>query len=159
MGARTHAHSLSSMSRIVLDTNCLLQILPSKSPFHKIWENVLSGGTCLCVNSEILYEYEEILSQKTTPGIAHNVVEAIARLHTTVFQETHIHFALIKQDVDDNKFVDCAIVTGARYVVTNDSHFDILRQIDWPKVDIITLKDFMKETVAKSHSQQDDGKK
>lgn len=133
------------MNRIVLDTNCLLQILPSKSPFHKIWDGVLNGAISLCVNSEILYEYEEIVSQKTTADIAHNVVEAIARLHSTVFQETHIHFGLITQDVDDNKFVDCAIVTGARYVVTNDSHFDVLNEIDWPKVEVITLIDYLKE--------------
>lgn len=133
------------MNRIVLDTNCLLQILPTRSPFHQMWNDILSGGVSLCVNSEILYEYEEILSQKTTAEIAHNVVEAIARLASTVFQESYIHFALIEQDVDDNKFVDCAIVTGARYVVTNDSHFDILKQIPWPKVDVITLNDFMKE--------------
>ena len=35
--------------------------------------------------------------------------------------------------------------TCARYVVTNDAHFDILKQIPWPKVDVITLKDFMQE--------------
>lgn len=133
------------MNRIVLDTNCLLQILPTKSPFHQIWDDVLFGSISLCVNSEILYEYEEILSQKTSAEIAHNVVEAIARLSSTVFQESYIHFALIEQDVDDNKFVDCAIVTSARYVVTNDAHFDILKQIPWPKVDVITLKDFMQE--------------
>ena len=136
------------MSRIVLDTNCLLQILPTKSPFHRVWNDVLNGSISLCVSTEILYEYEEILSQKTTSEIAHNVVVAIARLSSTVFQESYIHFALIEKDVDDNKFVDCAIVTGARYVVTNDSHFDVLRQIPWPKVDVITLKDFMKEVMA-----------
>lgn len=136
------------MNRIVLDTNCLLQILPTKSPFHRVWNDVLNGSISLCVSTEILYEYDEILSQKTTSQIAHNVVEAIARLSSTVFQESYIHFALIDNDVDDNKFVDCAIVTGARYVVTNDSHFDVLRQIPWPKVEVITLKDFMKEVTA-----------
>ncbi len=96
------------MRVIVLDTNCLLQSLPSRSPYHKIWTEVLSGRIRLCVNTEILNEYEEVLSQKTTPEIAHNVVEAIARLHTTIYQEVYVHFGLIKEDVDDNKFVDCA---------------------------------------------------
>lgn len=130
------------MRRIVLDTNCLLQTLPTNSPYHKIWTGVLFGEIALCVNTEILIEYEEILAQKTTKEIAHNVVEAIARLHTTEFQETYIHFGLIEQDVDDNKFVDCAVAADAEYIVTNDSHFNILKQIDWPKVAVLTIQEF-----------------
>ena len=68
------------MRRIVLDTNCLLQTLPVRSPYHKIWTDILCGKICLCVNTEILNEYEEILAQKMTKEIARNVVEAIARL-------------------------------------------------------------------------------
>ena len=130
------------MRRIVLDTNCLLQTLPTQSTYHKIWTNVLAGNICLCVNTEILNEYEEILAQKTTKKIAHNVVEAIARLHTTVYQEIYIHFGLIEQDVDDNKFVDCAIASKAEFIVTNDKHFNALKEMSWPKVLVLSIKEF-----------------
>lgn len=130
------------MRRIVLDTNCLLQALPTRSPYHKIWTSILCGDISLCVNTEILIEYEEILAQKTSKEIAHNVVEAIARLHTTLFQETYIHFGLIEQDVDDNKFVDCAVAADAEYIVANDTHFNVLKEIDWPKVAILTIQEF-----------------
>ncbi|MBQ4485356.1 MAG: putative toxin-antitoxin system toxin component, PIN family [Prevotella sp.] len=130
------------MRRIVLDTNCLLQALPTHSPYHKIWTDVLAGEICLCVNTEILIEYEEILTEKTTREIAKNVVEAIARLHTTIYQDVYIHFSLIKADPDDNKFVDCAVAADAEYIVTNNSHFNILKKIDWPKISIITIEDF-----------------
>lgn len=133
------------MRRVVLDTNCLLQSLPSKSPYHHVWEQVLKGSVVLCVNTEILNEYEEILSVKTTKEIARNVVEAIARLSTTYYQETYVHFGLIEQDVDDNKFVDCAIASNAEYIVTNDAHFSILRCIPWPKVSVIALQEFAKQ--------------
>ena len=75
-------------------------------------------------------------------GIAHNVVEAIARLHTTEFQEVFIHFGLIEADADDNKFVDCAVAADAEYIVTNDAHFNVLKQIDWPKLTVIAIKEF-----------------
>ena len=52
------------------------------------------------------------------------------------------HFNLIAADRDDNKFVDCAIMANARYIVTNDHHYDVLRQIDFPKVGVIKLIDF-----------------
>lgn len=102
----------------------------------------MNGQIQLCVNTEILNEYEEILSEKTTKEIAHNVVEAIARLSTTYFQDSYYHFGLITEDPDDNKFVDCAIAADAELIVTNDKHFDVLKTVAWPKLTIINLKEF-----------------
>ena len=133
------------MRFIVLDTNCLLQALPSKSPYHKIWEDVLEGKISLCVNTDILEEYEEVIARKSSPQIAHNVVEAIARLSTTTYQEVYMHFELLTEDVDDNKFVDCAVASNAEYIVTNDKHFAPLEQIQWPWIAIVTIKEFLKQ--------------
>ena len=133
------------MRYIVLDTNCLLQVLPSRSPYHKVWTDILEGRISLCVNTDILEEYEEILAQKATPEIAQNVVEAIANLTTTTMQNTYVHFELLPADSDDNKFVDCAIAAEAEYIVTNDKHFNPLRRIPWPKVEIIKLAEFIKQ--------------
>lgn len=130
------------MRRIVLDTNCLLQSLPSKSPYHKIWTDVLCGKISLCVNTEILDEYEEILSKKINSEVATNVVEAIARLHTTVYQEIYVHFNLIRDDADDNKFADCAVASGAEFIVTNDKHYNVLKRTPWPDVNVLNIKDF-----------------
>ena len=132
------------MRRIVLDTNCLLQSLPSKSPYHKIWTDILSGRISLCVNTEILDEYEEILSQKINSDVATNVVEAIARLHTTAYQEIYVHFGLIHDDEDDNKFADCAVASGAEFIVTNDKHYNILTKTPWPNIKVINVKEFIK---------------
>ena len=132
------------MRRIVLDTNCLLQSLPSKSPYHKIWSDVLGGKISLCVNTEILDEYEEILSQKINSEVATNVVEAIARLHTTVYQEIYVHFNLIRDDADDNKFADCAVASGAEFIVTNDKHYNVLKRTPWPDINVLNIKEFIK---------------
>lgn len=133
------------MRKIVLDTNCLLQSLPSRSPYHNVWESVLDGTVVLCVNTEILNEYEEIIAAKTSHDIAKNVVEAIARLSTTYYQEAFVHFGLIANDSDDNKFVDCAIASDAEYIVTNDKHFSVLSTIPWPKVSVIAIKEFAEQ--------------
>ncbi len=133
------------MRYIVLDTNCLLQALPSKSPYHKIWTDVLDGKISLCVNTDILEEYEEMIAQKSTPEIANNVVEAIANLTTTTMQNTYVHFELLPADSDDNKFVDCAVASDAEYIVTNDKHFNPLKEIPWPKVEIIKITEFIKQ--------------
>lgn len=142
-GEQNTCAPLIAMRHIVLDTNCLLQSLPSKSPYHQIWNDILHGKISLCVNTEILNEYEEVLAQKTNSDVATNVVETIARLHTTVYQEIYVHFGLIVEDEDDNKFVDCAVASSAELIVTNDKHFNVLKQLPWPKISIVNIKEFL----------------
>lgn len=52
---------------------------------------------------------------------------------------------LITRDPDDNKFVDCAIAGNVRFVVSNDRHFDELKEIDFPKVDILSADELLEE--------------
>ena len=54
-------------------------------------------------------------------------------------------FQLIEQDPDDNKFVDCAIIAGADYIVSEDAHFKVLSSIPYPKVKVTTLEEFLKD--------------
>jgi len=131
------------MRRVVLDTNCLLQALPSKSRYHKIWTDFLAGNYLLCVSNEVLTEYEEILAVHTSPEVAHNVVEAIARHPKICYRESYFHFHLLSHiDKDDDKFVDCAITAGADYIVTEDNHFNYLKEIPFPKLNVLTLDEF-----------------
>ena len=74
------------MRLIVLDTNALIQALPTRSQYHRIWTDFLNK--------------------------------------------------------DDDKFVDCAITAGADYIVTEDSHFDHLKKIPFPQLNVLTLDEF-----------------
>lgn len=131
------------MRYVVLDTNVLVQALPTRSRYHKIWTDFLAGRYCLCVSNEILSEYEEILGQHASPEVAHNVVEAIARHPQTLYRESYFHFHLLADvDKDDDKFVDCAITANADYIVTDDSHFNHLKQIPFPRLTVLTLDEF-----------------
>ena len=56
----------------------------------------------------------------------------------------YYHFGLIELDPDDNKFVDCAIAAHAKCIITNDRHYDILKEIDFPKVYVVNLIDYIK---------------
>ena len=52
---------------------------------------------------------------------------------------------LIKSDAYDDKFVDCAVACNAKFLVTEDRHFKILKQIPFPKVEVIGIKGLKKE--------------
>ena len=97
----------------------------------------------MCVTNEILEEYEEVLARNINPHLAQNVVSAILIRANVCMVNVFYKFALILQDMDDNKFVDCAIAANARYIVTQDRHFDILKEIDFPKINIVDIDTFV----------------
>lgn len=44
---------------------------------------------------------------------------------------------------DDDKFVDCAFAANATYIVSNDKHYDVLKEIDFPKILVLKLQEFL----------------
>lgn len=133
------------MGRIVLDTNCLIQSIPSKSRYHEVWMSFVKGENTLCVSNEILEEYAEILQRLTDLETSDYVIKTILNSPFVELVTPYFHFGLISVDPDDNKFVDCAISANARYIVTNDHHYDVLKTVDFPKVEIINIQDFFQE--------------
>jgi putative PIN family toxin of toxin-antitoxin system len=128
--------------KIVLDTNILLVSFSRKSPFYSIWESLLLGKYTLCVTTDILLEYEEIITNHTNYAVAEMILDAITDLPNLVYVNKYIFRDLIKQDPDDNKFVDCAIACNAKYIVSEDKHFKILKEILFPKVDVLRIYEF-----------------
>lgn len=128
--------------RIVLDTNCLLASLSRRGAYFNVWRGLQAGKYTLCVSNEILEEYEEIIAQKTNSVIASNVVQTLLNAPSVELIDAFFRFDLIKNDPDDNKFVDCAIAGNATFVVSNDSHFDVLKEIDFPKLILKSLQEF-----------------
>lgn len=132
------------MRRIVLDTNCLVMALPTQSPYHKIWSDFVKGNLEFCVSTEILFEYEEILAKKISQYFAEIVMNSLLNAPNLIRIEPQWRFNLINADPDDNKFVDCAICGNAEYIVSNDKHYAILNTIDFPVVNLLEIKDFVK---------------
>ncbi|MDR2204847.1 MAG: putative toxin-antitoxin system toxin component, PIN family [Flavobacteriaceae bacterium] len=133
------------MKHIVLDTNCLLACIGKSSKFHSIWTAFLSGKFYLCLSNEIVTEYEEIFSKKTSPAFAEMIIHIILNSENIVLVNPYYRFGLITTDPDDNKFVDCAVIASADYIVSNDVHFNILKTINFPKINVIRIEQFAGE--------------
>ncbi|MFN3851783.1 MAG: putative toxin-antitoxin system toxin component, PIN family [Spirosomataceae bacterium] len=61
----------------------------------------------------------------------------------TIFANRYFTFNLIFTDPDDNKFVDCAIASNADFIVTNDKHFDVLKELPYPHLNVISINEFI----------------
>jgi predicted nucleic acid-binding protein len=63
--------------KVVLDTNILLVSISPKSPYRWIFDAFLSETFSLCVTTDILAEYEEIIGRETTPEMASLTLQLI----------------------------------------------------------------------------------
>lgn len=135
------------MARIVLDTNCLIQCLPQKSKFHLVWESFETGQNVLCVSNSIIEEYVEIMQRLINVEVAEYVIKTIINSPFVEFITPFYQFHVIDTDLDDNKFVDCAVAARAKYIVTNDHHFDVVKKSVFPKVIVVSLQTFYNELI------------
>ena len=129
--------------KIVLDTNCLLVSLSTQSPHRCLWDAFLQERFTLCYSTEILQEYEEIF-MRYSPGLAIPIVEMLLKSPNIIKAIPYYKWGLIVADPDDNKFVDCALNVNADYIVTNDKHFNVLKDIDFPKIEVVDIDTFKK---------------
>lgn len=128
--------------RIVLDTNVLVASISRQSPFHWVWLAFLEGKYELCVTTDILDEYAEIIERFFSVTDAENTLSLIMLSNKIVPIIRYYEWNAIVQDPDDNKFFDCAVAANAHYLVSEDNHFNILKKIPFPKVARIRTAQF-----------------
>ena len=131
--------------RVVLDTNCLIMAISARNEYYQVWQDFLDGKYTLCISNEIIEEYAEVLARNISPLLSEYVISAILNRRNVILKAPSYAFHLIEADTDDNKFVDCAISSNAKYIVSHAHHFNILKQIPFPKVDVISLNAFLQE--------------
>jgi putative PIN family toxin of toxin-antitoxin system len=132
------------MQKIVLDTNVLLVSISERSSIHWVFRGLLDNKYILCITTDILAEYAEIIERYMGPRVSESVLGVIENLENIELITTYFHFRLL-QDEDDNKFVDCAIASNADFIVSHDNDFNILKQVDFPKVKVIDSSSFKQE--------------
>ena len=109
--------------KVVIDTNVLLSAIYPKSNNYWIRQALQKQQLTLCVTTDILDEYVEILEKFYDVGSANLLLSALEILPNIIYINRYYFWQLIPVDPDDEKFADCAIAAGAEYLVTNDRHF------------------------------------
>jgi putative PIN family toxin of toxin-antitoxin system len=128
---------------VVIDTNVFVESLSRTSPYHAIFQSLLLGKFSICVSNPIVLEYVEILYELHRRENADRLFDFLSISPFVILVDPTFHFKLITTDPDDNKFVDCAIVSNADYIVTSDHHYDVLKDIPFPKVQVIHPEQFV----------------
>ena len=133
----------SNKISVVIDTNVFVSCISRKSINHSVYSGLLKGLYDLHITHDILLEYEETISFKYDSDTSELFLTALHELPNVHKEEVFFYWNLITEDVDDNKFVDCAIISNVDYIVTNDKHFNPLKELDYPKLKIISIEEFI----------------
>jgi uncharacterized protein len=128
--------------RIVIDTNVLWVSIPRSSPSNWIVRDLLKNKFSICVTTDILEEYEEIINRFLGAETTNNFMEFLETLPIVEYITNYIRWKLITHDPKDDKFADCYLWGNAEYLVTNDHHFDVLKERTFPKINVINLEEF-----------------
>lgn len=110
--------------------------ISSRSFYRPILDAFIRKEFVLCVTTDILLEYEEIIRQQMGERASKFAMELIENASNVELITKYFKWNLIEADADDNKFVDCAIACNAKFIVSNDKHFNILGTIPFPKVEV-----------------------
>jgi len=104
---------------------------------------LVEGKIQLIISDEIVFEYTEILQQFSAPGLAEIVLEIFIESPDIILQQVYYNWNAIEADPDDNKFFDIAVAANADYLVTNDAHFNVAKNLLFPSVKIVSAVEFL----------------
>ena len=127
--------------KVVIDTNILLVSISEKSSIHWIFQLIIENEIDVYLTNDIFIEYQEIVTQKMGSEAFSSFFEVTKNLNNIYFIDTYFKFNLLL-DEDDNKFVDCAIASNGDFILTEDKDFNILKQIQFPKVNVLSIFQF-----------------
>jgi putative PIN family toxin of toxin-antitoxin system len=137
--------------KIVFDTNCLLVSLPVNSYYYCLWQAFRNNQITLCYTTDIINEYNEILSRFYPQQFVNDIINELLLSFNVKKVNNYYKWNLITADPDDNKFVDCALNAGADYIVTNDKHFNVLKEVEFPHIEVINIDTFKQIILEEKH--------
>lgn len=127
---------------LVLDTNVFLVSLAPHYKYHWIYQALLKGKFELAISNEILTEYREQVSFRYGIEKTDFSLDYLLLLPNIKFVTPFFHWHLIQNDMDDNKFVDCFLMSQSDYIISNDRHFKHLKPDDFPPVSVLSYEQF-----------------
>jgi putative PIN family toxin of toxin-antitoxin system len=135
------------MLKVVVDTNQFVSALINKkgqpARLLDLWRQ---QHFILVTCPEIIAEIKEVLEYpriRKKYKLNKTDIQSLLHLieHEAVVLPSSPTVHIIKEDIDDNKFLACALAAKAEYIVTGDQHLLSLGRYE--SISIVTVKDFL----------------
>jgi len=131
------------MMRVVIDTNVFVSSFFGGNPrkIIDLWKNV---NINLCLSKDILEEYVDVLQRvglKEEEEIE-ELLSLFAKGFNILFITKTPKIRVVKDDPDDDKFIECAVALKAEVIITGD---EALKRVgEYMGIKILTPQQFLK---------------
>ena len=128
--------------KLILDTNVFISGVFFSGPPYKILNAWRNQAVELVISPEIFEEYHRVgqALEKKFPGVD---IDPILHLlmHSVEFVQVPDLPERVCKDLDDDKFVACAIATGTNIIVTGDK--ELLSVSGYSGIEVISPRTFV----------------
>lgn len=128
--------------KIVLDTNVFISGIFFGGPPSQILQSWRKSQIQIILTEQILEEYQRVGEELSAKYPSINI-EPIIELFTIFgeFVETKGINETICEDPDDNKFIECAIASQSKLIVSGDKH--LLKISGYKEIEVLKPRQFV----------------
>ena len=130
------------MLKVVIDTNVFISSFFGGIPrdIINLWK---TGQIVLCLSQEIIEEYLKVIARLGLKD--KNEIERLTGLfaegYNSVYTANTPNLDVVKDDPDDNKFLECAVALESKVIISGDKHLkEIKKYID---IEIMPPREFL----------------
>jgi len=132
--------------KIVLDTNVLISALLWKGLPNKILKIIENKELTLCINEFILEELSGVLQRRKFNRRINECKASLEELISGILEISEIFpnieiSPIIKDDLNDNWIISCALASESKYIITGDPH--LLKLGKFRNIPILTPRQFL----------------
>ena len=132
--------------RVVLDTNVLISALLWKGLLNKILKIIENKELTLCINEFILEELSGVLQRHKFNRRINECKASLEELISGILEISEIFpnieiSPIIKDDLNDNWIISCALASESKYIITGDPH--LLKLGKFRNIPILTPRQFL----------------
>lgn len=129
--------------KVVVDTNVLISGLFFGGLPGRILQAWNEGRISVSLSAPILAEYREVGAElsETHSGLDFEAFAALLVLNSEIVDAPESLDPSVCTDTSDDKFLACAVASGARIIVSGDKE---LRSVSgWAGIEVLTLRQFI----------------
>jgi putative PIN family toxin of toxin-antitoxin system len=131
------------MIRVVIDTNVFVSSFFGSTP-KRIIDFWKKEEILLCLSKDVLDEYVDVLQRVGLKG--ENEIEELLSLFAKgfniLFTTKTSKIKAVKDDPDDDKFIECAVALRAEIIITGDK--GLRKMGEYMGIKILTPREFLK---------------
>ena len=129
------------MNKVVIDTNVFVSSFFGGIPrkIIDLWKN---GKITLCLSQAIIEEYIDVLIRLGIDNSEINyLIKLFAENYFSIFTAKTPKISVVKDDPDDNKFIECAVALDCKIIISDDKHLRSLKK--YIDIKILSPREFI----------------